>query len=89
MALGIWEVAKSSFKGQLGDQYLEFFECPALDNDVLMVKGRKRITKNSKNRNGEDIPSIDIEREFNDEYMKDSLREDMYCYKEQDVGVEI
>ena len=30
MALGIWEVAKSSFKGQLGDQYLEFFECPSL-----------------------------------------------------------
>ena len=54
MALGIWEAAKSSFSGQLGDQYLEFFECPSMGNDVLMVKGRKRITKNSKNRNGED-----------------------------------
>ena len=54
MALGIWEVAKSSFKGQLGDQYLEFFECPSLGNDVLMVKGHKRISKNGKNRNGED-----------------------------------
>ena len=54
MALGIWEVAKSSFKGQLGDQYLEFFECPSLGNDVLMVKGQKRISKNGKNKNGED-----------------------------------
>ena len=43
----------------------------------------------SENREGENMPYIDIEREFNDEYMKDSLREDMYCYKEQDVGVEI
>lgn len=43
----------------------------------------------SKNRNGEDIPSIDIEREFNDEYMKDSLREEAYSCKEQDVGAEI
>ena len=54
MGLGIWEAAKSTFGGQLGDQYLEFFECPSIDNDVLMVKGRRRITKNSKNRNGED-----------------------------------
>ena len=43
----------------------------------------------SKNRNGEDIPSIDIEREFNDEYMKDSLREEAYSCKEQDVGAEL
>ena len=54
MALGIWEAAKSSFSGQLGDQYLEFFECPSMGNDVLMVKGRKSIKKNSKHRNGED-----------------------------------
>ena len=54
MALGIWEVAKSSFGSQLGDQYLEYFECPSLGNDVLMVKGQKRNSKNSKNKNGED-----------------------------------
>lgn len=54
MSLGIWEAAKSTLGGQLGDQYLEFFECPSLGNDVLMTKGKRRITKNSKNRNGED-----------------------------------
>ncbi len=54
MGLGIWEAAKSTFSSQLGDQYLEFFECPSLGNDVLMVKGQKRNSKNSKNKNGED-----------------------------------
>lgn len=54
MALGIWEAAKSTFGAQLGDQYLEFFECPSLGNDILMTKGHKRNSKNSKNKNGED-----------------------------------
>lgn len=54
MGLGIWEVAKSAFGNQLGDQYLEFYECPSIDNDVLMVKGQKRNAKNSRNKNGMD-----------------------------------
>lgn len=43
----------------------------------------------SEHREGEDIPYIDIEREFNDEYMKDGLLEDRKSNKEQDVGAEI
>ena len=43
----------------------------------------------SENREGEGIPYIDIEGYFNDEYMKDALREDKFSYKEQDVGAEI
>lgn len=54
MGLGIWDAAKSTLSGQLGDQWLEFFECPSISNDVLMVKGQKRLSKNSKNKNGED-----------------------------------
>lgn len=43
----------------------------------------------SEHREDEDIPYIDIEREFNDEYMKDGLLEDIRSNREQDVGVEI
>ena len=54
MGLGIFEAAKSSLSGQLGDQYLEYFYCDSLSNDVLMAKGKRRVGKNSKNKNGED-----------------------------------
>ena len=40
--------------GVLADQWKEFFYCDAIDNDVLVVKGRKRTSGRSSNTRGED-----------------------------------
>lgn len=40
--------------GTLADQWKEFFYCDALDKDVLVVKGQKRITGRSSNTKGND-----------------------------------
>ncbi len=37
-----------------GDQWKEFFYCESLPNDVLVVKGQKRIGKRSSNKKGSD-----------------------------------
>ena len=40
--------------GTLADQWKEFFYCDALDQDVLVVKGQKRISNRSSNTKGND-----------------------------------
>lgn len=40
--------------GTMADQWKEFFYCEAIDNDVLVVKGEKRIGGRSSNKRGND-----------------------------------
>ena len=40
--------------GVLADQWKEFFYCEALDKDILVTKGQKRVGKRSSNTKGSD-----------------------------------
>jgi len=40
--------------GTLADQWKEFFYCEAMDNDVLVMKGQKRVSGRSANNKGND-----------------------------------
>jgi membrane protease subunit (stomatin/prohibitin family) len=46
--MGLISVAKDSIKSILADQWREYFYCDAISNDILVVKGSKRNTKNNK-----------------------------------------
>lgn len=48
--MGLIKVLRDSIKGELADQYLEYFYCETLSSDVLMTKG----TKKCKNNHGSD-----------------------------------
>lgn len=46
--MGLIKAAKDSVKSLLADQWREYFYCDAISNDILVVKGSKRATKNNK-----------------------------------------
>ncbi len=46
--------AFSAIGGTLADQWKEFFYCDSLDNDVLVVRGKKQTTSRSYNLKGND-----------------------------------
>ncbi len=52
--MGLIQAAVGALGGTLADQWKEFFYCDALESDVLMVKGQKRITSRSSNTKGND-----------------------------------
>ena len=52
--MGLIKAGIGALGGVLADQWKEFFYCEALDNDTLMVKGKKRVTKRSSNKKGND-----------------------------------
>ena len=52
--MGLIKAANGSIGGVLADQWKEFFYCEALSNDVLMVKGQKRVSKRSSNKKASD-----------------------------------
>ena len=52
--MGLIKAAIGAVGGTLADQWKEFFYCDALDQDVLMKKGEKRITRRSSNTKGND-----------------------------------
>jgi membrane protease subunit (stomatin/prohibitin family) len=52
--MGLIKAGIGAVSGVLADQWKEFFYCEALDNDVLMVKGQKRVSKRSSNRKASD-----------------------------------
>ncbi len=52
--MGLIKAIGSAIGGTLADQWKEYFICDALENDVLMVKGQKRISSRSSNRSGSD-----------------------------------
>ena len=52
--MGLIRAAIDSFKGVMADQWKEFFECDAMPDNVLAVKGRKTISGRSSNTKGSD-----------------------------------
>lgn len=52
--MGLMKAGMSSLKGTLADQWKEFFYCDAMEGDVLVTKGRKRISGRSSNTKGND-----------------------------------
>ena len=52
--MGLIKAAIGALGGTLADQWKEFFYCEAIDKDVLVVKGQKRITNRSSNTKGND-----------------------------------
>ncbi|MGN1084036.1 MAG: SPFH domain-containing protein, partial [Lachnospiraceae bacterium] len=52
--MGLIQAIKAAGTDVLGDAWREYFYCDSLDNDTLMVKGQKRISGKSSNRNGAD-----------------------------------
>ena len=52
--MGLIKSALGAAGGVLADQWKEFFYCDSIDNDILVVKGRKRVSGRSSNTRGED-----------------------------------
>ena len=52
--MGLIKAGLGAVKSTLGDQWKEFFYCDAMDEDVLVVKGKKRTSGRSSNTKGSD-----------------------------------
>ncbi len=52
--MGLIRAGIGALGGTLADQWKEFFYCDSLENDVLMVKGQKRVGGRSSNTKGHD-----------------------------------
>lgn len=52
--MGLIKAGIGALGGTLADQWKEFFYCDSLENDVLMVKGQKRVSGRSSNTKGND-----------------------------------
>ena len=55
--MGLISAALGAASGVLADQWREYFYCEALPNNVLAVKGRKRVSGRSSNRGSDNIIS--------------------------------
>jgi len=52
--MGLIKTALGAIGGTLADTWLEYFYCEAMPEDVLAVKGKKRVSGRSSNTKGED-----------------------------------
>lgn len=52
--MGLLKAGMGALGGVLADQWKEFFYCEALDNDVLVTKGKKRTGSRSSNTKGDE-----------------------------------
>lgn len=52
--MGLIKAAFGATGGVLADQWKEYFYCEAISADVLVVKGRKKVTGRSSNRKGDE-----------------------------------
>lgn len=52
--MGLIKAATGAAGGTLADQWKEFFYSDSLDNDTLMVRGKKRTDRRSSNTKGHD-----------------------------------
>ncbi len=55
--MGLIKAAKEAISGLLADQWREYFYCDSLSNDILAVKGRKRMNGRGSNRGSDNIIS--------------------------------
>ena len=52
--MGLMNAALGSAGGVLADQWRDYFYCESIPSDVLMVKGKKRVSARSANKKGSD-----------------------------------
>ena len=52
--MGLIKAASSSIKTVLADQWIDYFYCESLTEEVLVTKGKKRVSANSSNTKGTD-----------------------------------
>ena len=52
--VGLIKAGMGAIGGTLADQWKEFFYCDAIDKNVLVVKGQKRVTSRTTNTKGND-----------------------------------
>ncbi len=52
--MGLIRAGIGALGGTLADQWKEFFYCDALEKDVMVTKGKKRVTSRSSNTKGND-----------------------------------
>ena len=52
--MGLIKAGIGALGGTLADQWKEFFYCEAMDKEVLVTKGQKRVSKRSSNTKGND-----------------------------------
>ena len=52
--MGLIKAVSGALGGTLADQWKEFFYCEAMDKEVLVTKGRKRVSGRSSNKMGND-----------------------------------
>lgn len=52
--MGLIKAGIGALSGTLADQWKEFFYCDAIDKNVLVVKGQKRVSSRSSNTRGND-----------------------------------
>ncbi len=50
--MGLLKAALGAVNGTMADQWKEFFYCEAIDQDVLVVKGKKQVSRRSSNTRG-------------------------------------
>lgn len=57
--MGLIKAAKDALQSVLADQWREYFYCDSISNDILMVKGQKRVTagRNSNTKGSDNIIS--------------------------------
>ena len=55
--MGLIRVAIEATSQVIQDQYLEFFECTSMPDDVLIMKGHKSTKGNTRNKNIDDVIS--------------------------------
>lgn len=53
--MGLWKAAVTGAKKTLADQWLEYYYCESLSNDVLLTKGKKVINGGSNTKGNENI----------------------------------
>ena len=52
--MGLIKAGLGAVGGVLADQWKEFFDCEAMDKEVMVTKGQKRISGRSSNTKGSD-----------------------------------
>lgn len=58
MSMGLIRAAVGAISGTMADQWKEYFQCDAIDADVLVVKGQKHVSgKFSNNKSGDNVIS--------------------------------
>ena len=55
--MGLIRAAKDAIGSLMADQWREYFYCDALSNDILVARGRKRVSGRGSNKGSDNVIS--------------------------------